>query len=150
LRAILARRDVRDSSLALNDAVYFIPRTAMAAERDALLAALAQATPNRKSPPYRVDALVVDQVVAWPRAEVLELSFDDGLLHLARRPGGGVHVAFQQGKDVRWMDLKPSKQVDSAWRAHADAVRRKGTLDEDRSWAERPLERMRDIGIDYR
>ena len=150
LREIFARRDVVDSALALNDAVYGIAPTELAAERNALLAALAQAPVDRRTPPFRVAVDSREGVKAWPRSEVLELAYEEGVLHIEQRPDRTTVVAFEKGNDVRWMDLQASAQVQQAWRAHADAARRKGRSQQGLHWAERPLRRMRDIGIDAR
>ncbi|MHC4938261.1 MAG: hypothetical protein ACYTHK_04765 [Planctomycetota bacterium] len=146
IRKILARRDVREASVALNDAVFLVPAPQLAAERDALLAALAGGMVDREPPPYDVEVETRDQVLAWARSEVVEFQYDDGRLHVERKPGGSFVVSFEQGKDVRWIDLKPSAGIDAHWRAYTDAARRMAKPDPRRSWSDRPLDRLRDVG----
>ncbi|MHC4848627.1 MAG: hypothetical protein ACYTEG_09255 [Planctomycetota bacterium] len=150
LREILARRDVLDSALALNDAVYAIGSAQLSTERNALLAALAEAPVDRSTPPFRVEVDLRKGVKMWPRSEVLELAYEDGVLHIEQRPDRTTVVAFEKGNETRWMDLQASAPVRQAWRAHADAARRKSRAQQGLHWAERPLRRMRDIGIDAR
>ena len=148
LRKVLARRDVREIAIALNEAVYLVPAAQLTAERERLLAALAGAGANHEPPPHPVTVETRDRVLAWPRAEVMEFAFDDGLLHVARLHEGLFRVSFEQGRETRWVDFESSAAIEGAWRSLADAARSRAKRETGRSWSDHPLRQLRSIGID--
>jgi hypothetical protein len=149
LRTILERRTGSEAGLATPGALYLIPATHLAAEKDALGKAMHDAPVEEEAP--GVIGFNSTGVVAWSRPEVFELAFEDGTLHVEWEAGRPCHVAFERGKDVLYMDLAPSASVDAAWRALVDATRRASTGTRRRGGAGvRPLAWMRGVGIDSR
>jgi len=148
LQEILERRDGKEAGLATPAAIYLVPEGRLDSERNALLQALRDA-PVKQQPPVFV-GFNSTGVVAWMRPEVLEVAFEDGTLHVEWLAGKPCHVAFEQGKDVLWMDLQPSAKVDAAWRALDAAARAASRGTPNRGgYGDRPLQRMRDAGIDF-
>jgi hypothetical protein len=148
LRAILDRRDGAEAGLATPAAIYFVPDGRLDSERKALLQALRDA-PVKEQPPVFF-GFNTTGVVSWARPEVLEVAFEDGTLHVEWLAGRSCHVAFEQGRDVLWMDLQPSAKVDAAWRALDAAARAASRGTPDRGgYGDRPLQRMRDAGVEF-
>lgn len=151
LRAVLARRDWSGTALATPQTVYFIPGGQLAAETDALLTALHEAKVEQRTPPYGVAVAFNETVVAWARPHVFEAGSRDGTLHVEWQAGQPCHVAFEQGKDVSWMDLAPSPKVAAAMRALAAAAQRQGKLSHaPGGGAVRPLQWLRQLAVDTR
>jgi len=151
LRAVLARRDWFESALATPQTGYFIPSGQLTAETDALLTALHEAKVEQRTPPYGVTVAFNETVVAWARPHVFEAGYRDGTLHVEWRSGQPCHVAFEQGKEVSWMDLAPSPKVAAAMRALGAAAQRQGKLSQaPGGGAVRPLQWLRQIVVDSR
>ena len=161
VEAALESANGREAALSTAPAAYWMPGTGLAAERNALLAALREA-------PYQShiyssgvprDAEVVlandNRVVAWMRPEVFEVACPTGTLHVERMLTSprdaqpGFRLSIVQGNHAQYAGVKTGARIEQAWRRLAGAASRSAHR---MVWVgmDRPLERLRDLEVDYR
>jgi len=159
-----------DAAFSTRDAVYWLHGNSVAAERAALIDAVRSApyltrelpplSPETETARISSDAELVMQddsrVIAWVRRETFEIACPTGTLHIERHAwlrdeDAYYRISLIQGREFRLAGSKQTAQIDEAWRRLEAAARRKTRLFiMGQEEMQRPLESMKEIGIDFR
>jgi len=163
IKAVLDQPPQGGAALSTGRMIYLLPVGELMQERNKLISTLKGAEVIRFEDGIPRDVVVVSRsesrVMAFARPQVFEAEYAEGTLHVERAVPTGkaptyYEVSLIKKRRVIVMEVKVSARLEGAWRALFDAARKAGRLDPRLSPLpaayDRPLNSMRDLGIDIR